>query len=144
MNKCDKCGTEYRHVHDRETCLSAQLASMTKQANGECLGVIPGTFVACGEGGNYCSVACHLRGQLASMTKRAEEAEKSVEYWIKDSAAGWDKCEVRRLEAVAAEAKLATAVEALQRVTRSDYSHAQRAIAEDALRALGVKCRSEA
>lgn len=24
----------------------------------KCLGVIPGTFIACGEGGNYCRPAC--------------------------------------------------------------------------------------
>jgi len=28
----------------------------------ECSGVIPGTFIACGEGGNYCSAECE-RGE---------------------------------------------------------------------------------
>lgn len=39
---------------------------------------------------------------------------KLRDYWMKDSAAAWDECEVRRLEAEAAEAKLTKAVETLQ------------------------------
>lgn len=31
---------------------------------GKCLEVIPGTFVICGEGGNFCSEACLLRHKL--------------------------------------------------------------------------------
>ena len=30
--------------------------------NLKCQEVIPGTFVACGEGGNYCSQACQQKG----------------------------------------------------------------------------------
>ena len=35
---------------------------LTAQAEGRCLGTIG--FVACGEGGNYCSVACQLRARV--------------------------------------------------------------------------------
>jgi len=82
--------------------------------------------------------ACHdaevsrLKAQLASMTKRAEEAEKTCDDYMIDIEALGRKGD-------AAEVKLAMAVQGLQRVTRSDYFHAQRAIAEDTLRALGVE-----
>ena len=45
---------------------------------------------------------------------RIEELAKERDCWMKDSAAAWDKCEDRRLEAEALEAKLAKAVEALE------------------------------
>jgi len=70
--------------------------------------------------------------KLASMTKRAEEAEKTCDDYMIDIEALGRKGD-------AAEVKLAMAVQGLQRVTRSDYFHAQRAIAEDTLRALGVE-----
>lgn len=39
--------------------------------SGKCLDVIPGTFIACGDGGNYCSEACRLRAALAPFAKAA-------------------------------------------------------------------------
>ena len=42
-----------------------------------CTGVIPGTFIACGEGGNYCSEECmqldFIRRVKETTTQAAEE-----------------------------------------------------------------------
>jgi hypothetical protein len=35
----------------------------SEKDGGECALVIPGTFVACGEGGNYCSERCRKEGE---------------------------------------------------------------------------------
>lgn len=51
---------------------------------------------------------------------RIEQLLKDQDYWVDDSAAAWDKCEARRLEVVAAEAKLAKAVEALEEIASYD------------------------
>lgn len=38
---------------------------------GHCLAVIPETFIACGEGGSYCSETCRLRTLLAEAVEIA-------------------------------------------------------------------------
>lgn len=37
----------------------------------ECNGVIPGTFVACGEAGNYCSERCLERARIRAAAERS-------------------------------------------------------------------------
>jgi hypothetical protein len=39
--------------------------------DGKCSGVIPGSFIACGEGGNYCSDPCRLRAALRWVAREA-------------------------------------------------------------------------
>jgi len=51
--------------------LKAEIAKLKTERDG-CKGVIPGTVIACGEGGNYCSPACHrdsLRAENERLTK---------------------------------------------------------------------------
>lgn len=54
--------------------------------------------------GTHSSTYIHVVEHSALM-----EAQRSAEFWQKDSAAAWDKCEERRLEAVEAQAELAKA-----------------------------------
>lgn len=35
-----------------------RLEGSTPSSSAECLGVVPGTYIICGEGGNHCSEAC--------------------------------------------------------------------------------------
>ena len=37
--------------------------SQAQNAVNDCFGVIPNTFIACGEGGNYCSQRCFEAGE---------------------------------------------------------------------------------
>ena len=48
-----------------------------------------------------------------------EKLERELDDWRKHSAAAWHKCEERRIAEEAAEAKLAKAVDTLQRIARS-------------------------
>jgi len=41
-----------------------------------CTGVIPGTFIACGEGGNYCSATCRERCLARVAARRTQSAAK--------------------------------------------------------------------
>jgi hypothetical protein len=51
---------------------------------------------------------------IQELADRLEEVEADRDEWMADSATAWDECENRRLLQVAAEAKLAKAVEALE------------------------------
>lgn len=46
---------------DAFVLLKPLLTMIGELRDGKCLGVIPDTFVACGEGGNWCSELCHRR-----------------------------------------------------------------------------------
>ena len=63
---------------------------------------------------------------------------KLRDYWMKDSAAAWDECEVRRLEAVATQAKLTKAMAALRGILKGDDMYPWR-IAREALAKLEAK-----
>jgi hypothetical protein len=39
---------------------------ITQLLEEKCKGVIPNTFIVCGEGGNYCSEACHSQAEPAT------------------------------------------------------------------------------
>lgn len=47
-----------KHVQDHTAC-QYPIEDGTQDLN--CLDVIPGTFIMCGEGGNYCSSTCRKR-----------------------------------------------------------------------------------
>jgi len=44
--------------------VSDMYQAFQKLQNGQCLGIVPGTYVACGEGGNFCSALCQIRNLL--------------------------------------------------------------------------------
>lgn len=52
-----------------------ELVSSTLQA--DCHGVIPNTFIACGEGGNYCSDAC-VYSELERLKAEVKEARNEA------------------------------------------------------------------
>jgi hypothetical protein len=54
----------------RTTAPTEWIDKLTAQAGGRCLGTIG--FIACGEGGNYCSVACLLRAERDAARQDAE------------------------------------------------------------------------
>ena len=54
------------------------------------------------------------KNAVAELEARLAAAEAERDYWQKDSAAAWDKCEERRLQAVAAEAGEDALAEALR------------------------------
>jgi hypothetical protein len=46
--------------------------------DGACLGVVPLTFVTCGEGGNHCSAVCALRAENASLIDVAHRSRADL------------------------------------------------------------------
>lgn len=67
-----KC-TETYHGPPEEIVILKQLA---EAARGKCAGTIPNTFIACGEGGSYCSETCRLKAKLAEAEERIRELEE--------------------------------------------------------------------
>lgn len=57
-----------------------------------------------------------LQKRIAELEARIAAAEADLDYWQKDSAAAWDKCEEHRLQAVAAEAGEDALAECLRRL----------------------------
>lgn len=49
---------------------SSEITALRKEISdaraGKCATIIPGSFIACGEGGNYCSEVCHARAILSA------------------------------------------------------------------------------
>jgi hypothetical protein len=84
---CERCGevdSDERILGKVDTCqmcvpsdayqvekLQAELAAAR---DGKCSGVIPSTFIACGEDGNYCSEACRLRALLLEYADHARDS----------------------------------------------------------------------
>lgn len=50
-----------------------------------CKGVIPDTFIACGEGGNFCSSECHFD----DLVRRARELPPMTEEQVKEQRASF-------------------------------------------------------
>lgn len=42
---------------------------------------VPGTFVACGEGGNFCSETCQLRDEVKKLKDVLREAKRGLKHY---------------------------------------------------------------